>query len=141
MMCEKNRNSRMGIVVLLLVVACLFSPIPSLAGSSPNSAPKDEQRLAGKWLRPDGGYMLELSNVKKDGALKAAYFNPRPINVAKASWRREQGRIIVFVKLQDVNYPGSTYTLIYVPEQDMLAGYYFQAALGQTFEVLFERKH
>jgi len=52
------------------------------------------------------------------GKLKAAYFNPRPINVAKAEWRSMAGRIQIFVELRDVNYPGSTYTLIYDPEKD-----------------------
>ena len=125
--------------ILFLVIFYPFVPLFALAGSAPRSALKDEQRLAGKWFRPDGGYILELSSVKKGGGLKAAYLNPKPINVAKASWRKEQGKLVVFVELRDVNYPGSTYTLVYVPDQDRLAGYYYQAALGQTFEVLFER--
>jgi len=95
--------------------------------------------MAGKWLRPDGGYVLELSDVKPDGKLKAAYFNPRPINVAKAEWRSMAGRIQIFVELRDVNYPGSTYTLIYDPEKDRFNGYYFQAVQKQTFDVVFER--
>lgn len=126
--------------ILFLVIFYPFVPLFALAGSAPRSALKDEQRLAGKWLRPDGGYILELSAVKKGGGLKATYLNPRPINVAKASWRKEQGKTVVFVELRDVNYPGSTYTLVYVPDRDMLAGYYYQAALKQTFEVVFERR-
>ncbi len=39
----------------------------------------DVQRMEGRWVRPDGGYVLELSETKKDGGLKASYFNPRPI--------------------------------------------------------------
>jgi len=42
--------------------------------------------------------------------------------------------------LRDVNYPGSTYTLDFLPEQDRLIGAYFQAALQQTFEVEFVRQ-
>ncbi|MBW1837865.1 MAG: hypothetical protein JRI99_13195 [Deltaproteobacteria bacterium] len=91
-------------------------------------------------MRPDGGYILELSDVKAEGKLKAAYFNPRPINVAKAEWRSMDGRIQVFVELRDVNYPGSTYTLIYDSEQDRLNGYYYQAVQKMTFDVVFIRK-
>ena len=97
-------------------------------------------KLLGRWVRPDGGYVLELSDVKSEGKLKAAYFNPRPINVAKTAWQSMDDRIQVFVELRDVNYPGSTYTLIYDPEQDRLNGYYYQAALKGTFGVVFIRK-
>jgi len=44
-----------------------------------------------------------------------------------------------FVELRDVNYPGSTYTLVYQAENDRLYGIYYQAALGQMFEVEFVR--
>ena len=46
----------------------------------------------------------------------------------------------LFVKLQDKGYPGSTYTLYYFEEKDALAGFYFQATMGQTYEVVFTRK-
>jgi hypothetical protein len=90
-------------------------------------------------LRPDGGYVLELSNPAPDGVLKAAYFNPRPINVSRAEWKIQDGLLRMFIELRDVNYPGSTYTLDYQPATDKLKGIYFQAALGQQFEVEFER--
>jgi hypothetical protein len=53
----------------------------------------DLQRLEGRWVRPDGGYILELSEIKKDGSLNAAYFNPRPIKVFSAKWSRKEGKI------------------------------------------------
>ena len=98
------------------------------------------ERLIGRWLRPDGGYVLEFRGAGANGSLEASYFNPRPINVSRAEWRSENGRLGVFVELRDVNYPGSTYTLRYVPEQDRLVGAYFQAALRQNFEVVFIRR-
>lgn len=97
------------------------------------------ERLAGKWLRPDGGYILELRDVGSVGALKAAYYNPKSIKVHRASWQSVEGKLKVFVELRDVNYPGSTYDLQYDPESDRLKGKYFQAALGQTFEIEFVR--
>jgi hypothetical protein len=99
----------------------------------------DAQRLAGRWTRPDGGYVMELRDIKKDGSLKASYFNPRPIKVYRAEYRRQEGKLTLFVELRDVNYPGSKYHLRYDPESDRLKGTYFQALERQTFEVEFIR--
>ncbi len=99
----------------------------------------DFQRLEGRWIRPDGGYVLELRNVKKDGSLTAAYYNPRPIRVFRAEASRKDGTLSVFVELRDVNYPGSTYTLQYDPAMDRLRGIYFQAVEKQTFDIEFVR--
>lgn len=106
---------------------------------TPSPAPDDIQRLAGRWVRPDGGYVVELKNIKKDGSLTAAYYNPRPIKVFRAEAGRKDGRITLFVELRDVNYPGSTYTLQYDPASDRLMGTYFQAVQRQTFEIEFVR--
>lgn len=99
----------------------------------------DLQRLDGRWVRLDGGYVLELREIRKDGKLKASYFNPKPINVFSATWSRKEGKINVFVELRDVNYPGSTYTLQYDPKSDRLKGTYFQAVEKQTFDIEFVR--
>ncbi len=98
------------------------------------------QKLKGQWLRPDGGYLLEIREVDAAGKMEASYRNPSPIHVAKAEASRDGARIKVFVELQDVNYPGSTYTLTYDPASEQLKGIYFQAALNQQFEVFFERQ-
>jgi hypothetical protein len=112
-----------------------------VAGDTKQSTKKiNEQRLISRWVRPDGGYILELRDIKKDGNLKAAYFNPRPIKVFKAEWKRTQGIITVFVELRDVNYPGSKYNLQYDPKTDRLKGTYFQAFYGETYDVEFIRE-
>lgn len=105
----------------------------------PAAAQSKFQRLEGKWVRPDGGYILELKNIKKDGSVTAAYFNPRPIKVYRAEWIRKEGKINLFIELRDVNYPGSTYTLQYDPATDRLKGKYFQAVERQTFQIEFMR--
>jgi hypothetical protein len=132
-----------GCVIVLMVLIVANVPSSSPAGDEKSPASKLTQaelnRMTGKWLRLDGGYVLELSEVKPDGKMKAAYFNPRPIHVAKAEWRSMAGRFQVFVELRDVNYPGSTYTLIYDAAKDRFEGYYYQALQGQTFDVIFER--
>lgn len=99
----------------------------------------DYQFLKGKWQRADGGYILEIQSVTADGKMEAGYFNPNPIHVAKAEATAEGGARKVFVELRDVNYPGSTYTLTYDSATDSLQGVYYQAALQQTYDVVFER--
>ena len=103
------------------------------------SGQTDLQRLEGRWVRPDGGYILELRDIKKDGNVTAAYFNPRPIKVFSATWSRKEGKINLFVELRDVNYPGSKYNLQYDPGSDRLKGTYFQAVEKQTFNIEFVR--
>ena len=99
----------------------------------------DFQTLKGRWLRPDGGYILEIRAVDSNGAIEAVYLNPRPINIAKAEATRAGAGVNVFVELRAPNYPGSTYTLTYDSRQDQLRGNYFQAVERQNFDVVFVR--
>ena len=115
------------------------SPEPSYAEVLHAAKQADYKRLAGRWTRHDGGYVLELKDITKDGNLKASYFNPRSINVAKAELQRKDGRITLIVELRDINYPGPIYTLKYDPKGDRLIGIYFQAVERQTFDVEFQR--
>jgi len=124
-------------------------PMPSASAPEPDvstnastiatQAPVSFQKLKGKWLRPDGGYIIDVRNVEDSGKLNASYFNPNPINVSKAQASQEGSATKVFIELRDVNYPGSTYTLTYLPERDLLVGIYYQALQQQSFEVYFER--
>ena len=95
--------------------------------------------LNGRWLRLDGGYILEIRSVDSSGKIDAVYLNPKPINIAKAEATRDGSTVKVFVELRAPNYPGSTYTLTYDPQQDQLKGIYFQALQQQRFDVEFVR--
>ena len=95
--------------------------------------------LNGRWLRPDGGYILEIRSVDASGKIDAVYLNPKPINIAKAEATRDGSTLKVFVELRAPNYPGSTYTLTYDPQRDQLRGIYFQAVQQQNFNVEFAR--
>jgi hypothetical protein len=123
-------------------------PAPPPAGNAQPDAPQPDapqpvaatfEKIKGKWLRPDGGYVLEIKRLLPDNALEAAYFNPGPIHVGKARLYKERGFTKVFVELQDVNYPGSTYTLIYDADGDLLRGVYYQATYQQEYPITFER--
>jgi len=109
------------------------------ASSPAISAKTDFRGLKGRWLRPDGGYVLEIKNVLEGGRLEATYGNPRPIHVARAEASQDGEATKIFVELRDVNYPGSTYDLVYDLGSDSLHGIYFQAVQQQRFEVIFTR--
>ena len=98
------------------------------------------RNLAGRWLRPDGGYVLVLSNIGDDGSLDAAYYNPKPINVALAGWRWTDNHLQVYVEFDDVNYRGSNYNLTYLEREDRMVGNYYQAMLKQNFTIQFVRQ-
>ena len=142
----RDFGHRIRLILLIMAVAVfktVCAPFP-ITGALPVEAAQsrggvDIQRLAGQWIRPDGGYLLELSDIKKDGSLKAAYFNPRPINVSRAELRRTKAKLSIFVELRDANYPGSKYSLQYDSASDRLKGTYFQAVEKQTYDVEFVR--
>ena len=112
----------------------------SSESSAPAATPDHLRTLVGRWVRPDGGYVIDIRNVYADGKLQAAYFNPRPIHVSQAQVTQNEGEIQILIELRDAGYPGATYTLRYSTKHDVLVGLYHQPAVGQTFEVVFIRK-
>jgi hypothetical protein len=110
---------------------------PTTVGSAKAAPP---EALVGRWQRTDGDYALDIRRVRSDGQAEAAYFNPGPINVSRAEVKQDGSRLILFVELRDVDYPGSTYMLAYEPGQDALMGSYYQPASGNTYEVAFLRQ-
>ncbi|HMK34050.1 MAG TPA: hypothetical protein VK463_03210 [Desulfomonilaceae bacterium] len=106
---------------------------------SPPEDNPDFAFLKGRWRRPDGGYLCEIKNIDATGKMDAAYRNPRLINISRAEASREGVTTKVFIELRDAGYPGCTYTLTYDPQTDQLKGVYFQAAIQQSFEVVFVR--
>ena len=100
----------------------------------------EAKRLEGRWVRPDGGYLLVIRDVQPDGKLTASYYNPRPINVHAATWKVEKGRLHLYVELRDRGYPGSKYSVVYMPDADALVGTYYQAVQKQIYNIRFLRK-
>jgi hypothetical protein len=111
-----------------------------MAGNAALAKPLNFSVIAGQWARIDGSYTLRAQNVMSDGTAAVSYFNPGRIHVAESRISTQEGRIKLFVKLQDEGYPGCTYTLFYYHEQDALAGVYHQAATGRTYDVVLVRK-
>jgi len=127
----------------LLVAAAVFGhlqPVSAAENKAP-VVPLDYTVLAGEWQRTDGPYVVNVSNVQPDGKVTVAYFNPRSIHIEQAVITTRADLIRLFIQLRDTGYEGSTYTLYYYAEKDALAGFYYQATLDRTFEVIFLRKN
>ena len=121
------------------------SPAPAPAAKAPTAAPSapataNVAKVKGRWLRPDGGYILAITTIEADGRAEAGYFNPNPIKVAWATVTSEGAETKVKVELRDQNYPGCLYKLNYLADKDRLVGTYFQAQMQQTYDVEFVRE-
>jgi len=139
-----------GLIVVLLAVWIGEKPgteAPVTSGGDQSSNPqaasahkkRDFPSLVGRWIRVDGGYVIEVKGIETKSKMDAAYFNPRPIHVSVAEASGTKTGTKVYIELQDVGYPGSNYTLDYDPVKDVLTGYYYQAVQKQNFDVLFVR--
>jgi hypothetical protein len=96
-------------------------------------------RLQGRWIRPDGGYVITIRSVDERGRIDAGYANPNPLPFSRAEASREGDTLKVFLELRAGGYNGSTYTLTYDPVKDILEGVYFQAVARQIYDVRFVR--
>lgn len=127
----------LGVMAAVVVIA--------LIDTGPTAA--DFQRLQGRWVRTEGGYILEVQYTKDGNKVTASYFNPhtgddkpRSINVAQTRAEGEGDVLRLVVVLQDEGYPGSTYTLRYDAPRDELEGTYLQGATQESFPVTFTRE-
>lgn len=149
------RGAFIGLATLIVAASCKKAPAeaaasapaptaPAAATPAPKAAtaavPETVQKVLGKWLRSDGGYVLELRGAEISGVMQAAYFNPKSINVSRAMWMQGAAGFQVMVELNDVGYPGATYVLSYDAASDRLFGQYNQPAMQQSFDIDFVRQ-
>ncbi len=132
----KKRQKILSILLIILTGTLCF---PN-AETAVSAEQPDLKVIIGEWVRSDGGYIIRVRSIDIDSSVDAGFFNPGKINIAEANVSVWKGLVKLFIKLQDKGYPGSTYTLYYYAEKDALAGFYYQAAIGQTFKVVFLRK-
>ena len=136
---------------VMLITSCQKGPKDSAApaaaapaapaASAPNAGvPEPVRKALGKWLRSDGGYVLELRNAELSGVMQAGYFNPKSINVSRAIWMQGGTGFQFVVELNDVGYPGATYVLSHDAQSDRLVGKYNQPAMQQSFDIEFVRQ-
>jgi len=141
---EKTRYL-LAIIFAIIIV----SPFPGVAQQSKNpaqpsvssqdDASKEFSKLIGMWTRKQGGYGLKIIKIESNGNMEVGYYNPHSVNVSESKAKIENGKVHIFVKLQDAGYPGSYYQLIYEKEQDILKGTYFHAKSGRTLQIHFVR--
>ena len=120
-----------GLLAVVVAAFLLYQQRSETADYSP---------LIGQWVRPDGGYILDIQSIKPDGKIVMAYLNPRKINVSKATAGVKKNKIDIFIELRDRDYPGNYYTLSFEPEANRLVGIYHHLGLNQNFDVYFIRR-
>lgn len=118
--------------------------LPKTTGDIPTAVESGPQTglgvLVGRWVRPDGGYMINIKSVDTAGKLDASYANPNPLPFSTAKATRDGKELKLFFELRAGGYNGSTYTLTFDAASDQLKGIYYQAVAQQKFEVVFNRK-
>lgn len=117
-----------------------MAPATSGAASPAVAATASFDTLKGTWIRPDGGYRIEIASVAADGEIAATYFNPNRLPFAKAKATLAGGTLQAAFELRAGGYDGSTYALTYDPASDQLKGVYYQAVMKQKFDIYFVRK-
>jgi len=140
----QNRIAR-DMKSILLAIVCLFLIVnPALAQQRPEtSAPPPTEpsfdRLPGRWVRLQGGYVITIRAVDADGKLDASYANPRPLPFHVALASRDGNALKLLFELRAGGYNGSAYKLSYDAANDRLIGVYDQVVVKQTFDVVFVR--
>lgn len=139
-MAGKHMTLRWLLMLLLLSVACPWSLAMAESSTAGPEVSNDAfATLVGKWVRPDGGYVITIKSMEAKGKLDAMYANPDSLPFSKAQASRDGEQIKLFFEIVAGGYNGSTYTLVYDPASDVLQGIYYQAVARQNYEVQFLR--
>ena len=136
---KKNKIILISAIALISITILIFFITKNGDKVSSSREGPDKNLLVGDWIRTDASYLIKINSINDDGILEAQYFNPKPINVESANWEGSYGNLKITIVLRDFNYPGSKYTLNYLPDRDILAGEYYQAVQGLNFYVEFDR--
>src|ERR1700709_1903401 len=115
------------IAMSVAIAAVNFSAQAEPGSVTPAAASVSEPKttygaLPGRWVRPDGGYVIAIKSVDAGGKLDASYANPNPLPFYAATATEESGKLKVFFELRAGGYNGSTYTLSYDAAADRLTG-------------------
>jgi hypothetical protein len=129
------------------VMLCLFLSVHPALAQQPSATTSAGQpsaesvfdKLPGRWVRLQGGYVITIRAVDADGKLDASYANPRPLPFHVAVAKRDGNALKLRFELRAGGYNGSTYTLSYDAANDRLTGVFDQVVAKQTFDVVFVR--
>jgi hypothetical protein len=100
---------------------------------------QDEDLIKGVWGRSDAADEINISEILNNGLLKATFYNPKMINIEKAVWTNSSDVLRIYILLREDKYPGSSFSLNYLPEKDLLLGVYFDALTNESHAVTFNR--
>jgi hypothetical protein len=106
----------LGLIFLLFLIPGLaVAQGPSTNPEKPPVLTKAQVKnanrlLKGRWVRPDGGYIILIKSVEGAGRMEAEYLNPKQIPVFRAAVAQTGGTIKLFIELRGAGYPGSTYS-------------------------------
>jgi len=139
----RRRGNLARVLSLLALLTGLLTTVAYAQSEAEDSAAMPAatgfEALVGQWVRPDGGYMVTIRSAGADGKLDASYANPAPLAFSRAEAIQDGEKTRVFLELTDDGYNGSTYTLTFDPEADVLRGVYYQANAQQNYEIFFVR--
>src|SRR3954462_4554421 len=131
----------MSIAVGFVMIPARAEPLAGApVATSTSELPTAFDALPGRWVRPDGGYVIAIRSVDAGGKLDANYANPNPLPFYAAMATEEGGKLKLFFELRAGGYNASTYKLNYDAAGGRLTGTYYQAVARQTFDVVFVRK-
>ena len=125
--------------LFLIVNPALAQQPPATTSTGPPSVESAFDRLPGRWVRLQGGYVITFRAVDADGKLDASYANPKPLPFHVAVASRNGNTLKLLFELRAGGYNGSTYTLSYDAANDRLTGVYDQVVVKQKFDVVFVR--
>ena len=83
-----------------VVLDAAAAPPQVEAGVPSSESESDFGILPGRWVRPDGGYVITIKSVDATGKLDAAYANPSPLPFAKAEAIRDGKSLKLFFELR-----------------------------------------
>lgn len=100
---------------------------------------RDKNLIKGVWGRTDGEGEINISGVLDNGLLTAKFYNPKSINIEKAVWTNSSDVLRIYILFREDDYPGSSFSLNYIAEKDLLIGVYFDALTNESYTVTFKR--
>jgi hypothetical protein len=127
------------VMIFLFVNPALAQQPSATSPAAPLPVESAFDRLPGRWVRLQGGYVITIRSVDADGKLDASYANPTPLPFHTAVASKDGNVLKLSFELRAGGYNGSTYKLRYDAANDRLTGVYDQVVAKQTFEVVFVR--
>jgi hypothetical protein len=106
---------------------------------NPIEQKRDKNLIKGVWGRTDGEGEINISGVFDNGLLTAKFYNSKSINIEKAVWTNSSDVLRIYILFREDNYPGSSFSLNYIAERDLLIGVYFDALTNESNTVTFKR--